>query len=234
MKKILAMLFAGILLLTGCNTAPDISLATIEKSGYFIAGYDPDSYHTLGGYGLAVDIIKSAGERMGFRAPIYPVTSYDWQTHLTNRKIDVMLSAKTTEDLQTVEVFSDKIIILKAKEKGLGTVGVIDSDRCIEAMNIHSSVHSTCKYKYYGDSALLLNDLSTGALDGAILSEYATATFNGASNYDLEVLTSTPVTFVVSKDSATFYSKLNTVLTQMVNDGTINRLKEGYLKSPNK
>jgi ABC-type amino acid transport substrate-binding protein len=233
MKKILAMLFISILLFTGCNTAPDISLAIIEKSGYFIAGYDPENYHTLGGYGLAVDIIKAASERMGLRAPIYPANSYEWSTHLKNSKIDVMLCATTTEDLQTVEVFSDKIIVLKSKEKELATVGVIDSKRCIEAMNIHNSVHTECKYKYYSDSTLLLNDLLIGILDGAILPEYETKLFSSMSDYDMEVLTSTPVTFVVSKDSATFYSKLNTVLTQMINDGTINRLKEGYLKPTN-
>jgi ABC-type amino acid transport substrate-binding protein len=230
MKKILAMLFASILLFTGCNASPDMSLAIIEKSGYFIAGYDPENYHTLEGYGLAVDVIKAAGERMGLRAPIYPVTSYDWSTHLKNSKIDMMLCANTTEDLQTIEVFSDNIIVLKQKEKEITTVGVIDSEKCIEAMNKFAGMDTECKYKYYSDGALLLNDLSTGALDGAILSEYDTKIITNISDYDMEVLSSTPVTFVVSKGSATFYSKLNNILTQMVSDGTINRLKEGYLK----
>ena len=75
----------------GCANAGDISYKIVKKSGYFTAGYDPESYHTYGGYGLAVNVIKLAAQRMGVEAPITPVNDYDWSAHMQNEDIDMML-----------------------------------------------------------------------------------------------------------------------------------------------
>ncbi len=222
MKKILAVLLACILL-TACSTASDVSLETIEKSGYFIAGYNADNYHTYGGYGLAIDIIKHAGDRMGFSAPIYPVNSYDWQTHLANQTIDVMLCENSLDDLQTVELFNDQIVMISRDDTKITKIGLMDSKSCIEAKN--NLKNQNYEFIYYSDSTLLLNDLEINIIDSAIISEYEINLLSNISDYSIENLNLLPVTFVVLKDNLTFYNALNSILAQMVDDGTIERLK---------
>ncbi|MCK5129031.1 MAG: ABC transporter substrate-binding protein [Clostridiales bacterium] len=220
------------ILLIGCTTATDNSYATIDKSGYFIVGYDPDNYHTFGGYGLAIDIIKTAANRMELQAPISPVTNSTWQTHLTNKTIDVMLCASSSEDMQSVDLFYDSIVLVKSKDKARTKIGIIDSSACIDQKN-KLSFDMPYEYIYYSDAKLLLNDLDIMIIDSAIMSEYDALTYNDLSNYDVDYLSQMPVNFVVSSQSNTFFSQLNGVLSQMVNDGTINRLKLEYIQSLN-
>lgn len=227
-KKILTVLFACIIL-AGCSAALDISYAKIEKSGFFIVGYDPESYHTLGGYGLAIDIIKHAAQRMDINAPIKPVTFYDWQVQLENQDIDVMLCANSDDNFQTIELFNDDIVLIISNYE-TEKIGVMDSAACIEQKNILSH-NNDYKYLYYSDKQLLLNDLELGILDGGIMSEYDALSYVNISNYKVQVLNQIQNTFIVSKNSSTFFNELNSTLTQMVNDGTINRLKQEYINS---
>ena len=228
-KKILILMLIPALL-AGCSGAGDISLKIVEKSGYFSVGYDPLCYHTYEGYGLAVDIIRQAAQRMGVEAPIRPVNDYDWDVHLKNDDIDVMLCKTSSEHLQTDAVFTDGIVMLLGHSDAVQKVGVIDSDACIEQKNI-LSYQNGYDFSYYSDSRLLLNDLKEGLVDAAVMSEYDALSGAGANEYTLQVLSETPVFFSVSPEKQTFYAKLNAVLQQMSADGTTARLKSEYIQS---
>ena len=222
--KIVFILIA-VLLCAGCVAAPDISYATIEKSGYFISGYDPDLSHTYDGYGLAINIVREAAGRMGVRTSIKPVNNYDWQARLENGTIDVMLCATSGEHLNSTVLFTDDILLVTNKETSIQQIGVIDSAPCIAQKNI-LSYSTDYIYVYYSNPALLMGDIALNIVDGGIMSEYDAYADPLISHYTLQTLSQAPITFVVSNKSQTFYDELNTILTQMVNDGTIDRLKK--------
>jgi ABC-type amino acid transport substrate-binding protein len=225
--SLLLLLFSSVLM--GCSGNSDISYQIVEKSGFFTVGYDAQSYHTYDGYGLAINIIKLAAQRMGLEAPIRPVNDYDWEAVLYNEDIDMMLCKTSDENLMTTAVFNDNIVMVSATDREIVNVGVIDSDACIEQKNAYGQ--NEYDYTYYSDSNLLLNDLSIGTVDAVIMSEYDALPYTGITEFDVQELSSSPIYFVVHNQKQSFYEKLNQTLEQMVSDGTIARLKQEYIQS---
>ncbi len=233
MKNKIVKIFCIILIFAmfaGCGNISDISYKIVENSGYFIVGYDPLSYHTYDGYGLAINIIKLAAQRMGVDAPIKPVNYYDWEVYLQNDNIDVMLCKTSDENLQTSVVFNDNILLISSNAENINKVGVIDSDACISQKNM-LSYQSDYEFVYYSDKDLLINDLETGIVDASIISEYDALSRSGIYDFSIQVLSDSPIYFIVSKEKQAFYNELNAVLVQMSNDGTIERLKKEYIDS---
>ena len=216
--------------LAGCSSAADISYKVVEKSGYFTVGYDPSAYHTYEGYGLAVDIIKLAAQRMEVEAPIRPVGEYDWETYMKNDDIDVMLCKDSGEGLLSTAVFTDSILFVSKSPEEAKRVGVMDSNACIGQKNV-LSYRGDYDFIYYSDKNLLLNDLEQGLVDAAVLSEYDALSRSGISDYVIEVMSETPVLFLVSANKQTFYDELSRVLAQMGADGTTARLKKEFIDS---
>ena len=216
--------------LAGCTAAGDISYKVVEKSGYFTVGYDPSGYHTYGGYGLAIDIIRLAAERMGVQAPIRPVDNYEWETNIKNDDIDVMLCKAGEEGLLSTAVFTDSILFVAKDPETAEKIGVIDSDACIEQKNALSYQHNY-DFIYYSDKNLLLADLAQGLVDAAVLSEYDALSGSGISDYTTRVLGETQVFFLVSGAKQTFHAELHRVLSQMAADGTTARLKKEFIDS---
>jgi hypothetical protein len=217
-------------LLAGCANAGDISYKIVKKSGYFTAGYDPESYHTYGGYGLAVNVVKFAAERMGVEAPITPVNDYDWSAHMQNEDIDMMLCKEPDSGQLAVQVFSDNIVLMSADPENIASVGVIDSDACIEQKNA-LSYQTAYQFTYYSDPALLTADLKNGTVDAALMSEYDALAKLSASEYNVQVLSEAPIYFVVPQNKQTFFDAISAVLNGMQNDGTTARLKQEYISS---
>ncbi len=216
-------------LFSGCSKESDISYKIVENSGYFTVGYDPEEYHTYEGYGLAVNVIKLAAQRMGLEAPIRPVNSYDWETVLQNDDIDMMLCKYSDTNLNTSAVFSDSVVIVKNSSAEIKKVGVIDTDACISQKNALGSFGY--EFVYYSDKNLLLSDMSDGIIDAGIMSEYDALSYIGITEFSVETLSEIPIYFVVSSEKQTFYDKLNQALEQMKSDGTIDRLKQEYIQS---
>lgn len=228
LTKILLLILVSAIF-AGCSTAHDISYKIVEKSGYFTVGYDASSYHTYDGYGLAVNIIKLAAQRMGVDAPIRPVNDYDWDVYIKNGDIDVMLCKTSADSLQTSTIFTDDILMISASED-IKNVGVMDTDACVAQKNTLSYQYDY-EFIYYSDSNLLLADLSSDILDAIIVSEYDALSQQGISEYTLQVLSESPIVFSVSSEKQTFYEKLNAVLAQMTSDGTTARLKREFIDS---
>ena len=217
-------------LLAGCANAGDISYKIVKKSGYFTAGYDPESYHTYDGYGLAVNVIKLAADRMGVEAPITPVNDYNWAAHMQNEDIDMMLCKQPDSGQLAIQAFSDNIVLVSADPEAIASVGVIDTDACIQQKNM-LSYNAAYQFTYYSDPTLLVTDLKNGTVDAALMSEYDVLAKISASEYNVQVLSESPVYFVVPQNKQTFFDAISAVLSGMQNDGTTARLKQEYISS---
>ncbi len=224
---VVLLMFASVF--SGCSSNKDISYKIVENSGYFTVGYDPEEYHTYEGYGLAVNIIKLAAERLGLEAPIRPVNDYDWETVLENQDIDMMLCKTSDINLTTSAVLADGIVMVSNPSKETKKVGVIDTEECVKQKNALSS--NGYEFLYYSDSNLVLSDLNDGIVDACIMSEYDALSYIGINDYTLDTLSEIPVYFVIDGQKQSFYDNLNQALEQMKNDGTIERLKQEYIQS---
>ena len=231
-KKIVYILASALIctLLAGCGQSADISAKIVEKSGYFTVGYDPDSFHTYDGYGLAVNIIKAAAQRMGVEAPIRPVTDYDWEAHMQNGDINVMLCKITEDNNLSAPVFTDSIVMVSLEPESVSQVGIMDTQECIEQKNALNS-QGTYKFICYSDSNLLLSDIEAGIVDAGIMSEYDALSYDIISDFSVQTLSETQVYFTVTSEMVSFSEKLNQTLAFMAGDGTIARLKKEYIDS---
>ena len=231
-RKIVYILVSALIctLFTGCGHSADISAKIVEKSGYFTVGYDPESYHTYDGYGLAVNIIKAAAQRMGVEAPIRPVNDYDWEAHMQNGDINVMLCKNSEAGNLSSPVFTDSIVMVSLTTESIDRVGVIDTKDCVDQKNI-LSYQGTYEFFYYSDSNLLLADIESGIVDAGIMSEYDALSYDIISDFTVQTLIEMPVYFTVTSEMVSFSEKLNQTLAFMAGDGTIARLKQEYIDS---
>lgn len=205
-----------------------------------VADYDfsPHSFYDSNNQkmGLDVELINEVSNRLGYKADI---SFYDWPTcrqKIQSGEADIILGLEIFSDLQgvckSIPVSHDRICVFgKSKITDIASlagtkVGII-SDSIIKSL---FSLH--CEYQEFNTNTQILKAIEDGVVDFGICHESIANKIierDSLEILDCSTLMKSYLAIGISNEKIDLSDRINEVLHQMSDDGTLHRLEEKWI-----
>ena len=253
MKKLIAMLFSVVLLLTcfaGCATADGSDLKAVQKKGKLVVGitdYAPMDYKDANGdwTGFDAEFARLFAKELGVTCEFYVIA--DWSKkfmELDTKQIDAVWNGMTITDEATLNasvskpyVVNAQIVVMKADKVGNYTDAASLSGLTFAVENGSAGQDAAntitgAKVVPLQDQAAALMEVAAGTADACVIDitmAYA-MTGEGTSYADLAPgisLTSEQYGVAFRKDSD-LTAKFNDFMAKLIANGTLQALADKY------
>lgn len=245
--KKLFVLFLSLTMLTMLSACGGgNSLADIEKKGSMTVATNPDfpPFEALDGttiVGIEVDIMEKIAEKLGVEIVFEQVDFESVLPGVQSGKFDVGMSGITvTEKRQknvdfTMPYFiaAQSIVVpansdIRGKADLSGKTIAVQTGTTAEIFCMENG-YEVLSYQSNNDaaSALVSGKAQAWVVDNEVAIKLS-AEQNGATVVLDEAMTTEPYAFAFAKDSPTLVEKFNEVITEMIEDGTMQAIFDSY------
>ena len=254
MKKALTALLAGALLLTQAANVMADQLQDIEKRGVIRIAV-PQDFPPFGSVGTDlqpqgydIDVARYLAKEMKLKLQLVPVTSANRVPYLQTDKVDLVISSlgKNAEREQVID-FSDAYApfflgVFGGKDSALqdaaGLVGksIGVTRGAVEDMVLTEVAPEGSQVKRYEDNNTTLSAYLSGQVEYVATGNLVVAAIarQGGDRAPVAkfMLKDSPCYIGLRKNEAALKDKVNALIKQGVEDGTLNGLSEQWLKAP--
>lgn len=254
MKKALTAVLAGALLLTQAASALADQLQDIEKRGVLRVAV-PQDFPPFGSVGTDlqpqgydIDMAAYLAKQMKLKLQLVPVTSANRVPYLQTDKVDLVISSlgKNPEREQVIDfsrayapfflgVFGGKDAPLEnASELAGKSVGVTRG--AVEDMVLTQVAPAGTEVKRYEDNNTTLSAYLSGQVQFLATGNQVVAAIARQNSERAPVakftLKNSPCFIGLRRNEPTLKAKINALVDQAQQDGTLNSLSEQWLKAP--
>lgn len=254
MKKTLTALLAGALLLTQAATSWADQLQDIEKRGVIRIAV-PQDFPPFGSVGTDlqpqgydIDMAQYLAKQMKLKLQLVPVTSANRVPYLQTDKVDLVVSSlgKNPEREQVIDfsdayapfflgVFGSRDSSLKDATELVGkSIGVTRG--AVEDMVLTGLAPQGSQLKRYEDNNTTLSAYLSGQVDYVATGNVVVAAIARQQGDRAPVakfmLKDSPCYIGLRKNEPALQQKVNALIKQGMEDGTLNHLSEEWMKAP--
>lgn len=241
-------------LVTGCG-GQDKKAAEQKLPDKVVIGLD-DNFPPMGFrdesgqlIGFDIDLAKEAGKRLGVEVEFKPIDWDSKEAALQSKQVDLLWNGLTiTEDRAKKIGFSKpycknaQLLVVRADSPiadraGLAgkVIGTQEGSSSIDALEKNKEFENSLQeVKKYGDFVAAFMDLEVGRTDGilvdSVVGRYYMAKKEGKFKVIDDKMGDEQFGVGMRKDAKLLQDKLNDVLKQMTEDGTMKKLSEKWFK----
>ncbi|WNW09717.1 transporter substrate-binding domain-containing protein [Pseudomonas sp. DTU_2021_1001937_2_SI_NGA_ILE_001] len=254
MKKKLMAVLAGALLLTQAGAALADQLQDIEKRGVIRIAV-PQDFPPFGSVGTDlqpqgydIDMARHLAKQMKLKLQLVPVTSANRVPYLQTDKVDLVISSlgKNAEREQVIDfskayapfflgVFGAKDASLK-DAAGLAGQSIGVTRGAVEDMVLTEIAPGGAQVKRYEDNNTTLSAYLSGQVQYVATGNLVVAAIARQNAERAPVakfmLKDSPCFIGLRKNEAALKDKVNAIIDEARQDGTLNKLSEEWLKAP--
>ncbi|KJS87860.1 MAG: hypothetical protein JM58_02795 [Peptococcaceae bacterium BICA1-8] len=232
----------------------DGSWERVTKAGKIVAGLD-DNYPPMGFRdekgqltGFDIDMAKEMSKRLGIEIEWQPTAWDGVVASLKAKKFDVIISGMTVTEERLKEVnfagpyiFAAQAVCVQDKNDTIKTnadlkgkvVGTQNGSTGYKVAEELLNKGELKEIKGYSDYALAFQDLKIGRVDAVISDNYVIAGYikNMPGEFKMtgELFAEETNGIAVRKEDKELYDKLNQVIKDMIQDGTLAKISEEWL-----
>ncbi len=247
MKKLTAFLLAALMLCTllaGCGEKSGTTLASVQKAGKLSIATSPDfpPFESLGEdgavSGIEIDILNLVCEKLGVSLEINQMDFDSVLPGVQAGKFDVGVSGiSITEKRQKNVLFTDPYCLAEQAivvTEGSEITGKADLEGKKISVQTGTTAESFCMENGYEVSSFAANSdaqaaLTSGKVDAWVIDDLTAAdmvkVYNAGGGDQLvildEAMTTEPYAFAFAFGSEDLVAEVNTILNELVADGTI-------------
>ncbi len=247
MKKLTAFLLAALMLCTllaGCGEKSGTTLASVQKAGKLSIATSPDfpPFESLGEdgavSGIEIDILNLVCEKLGVSLEINQMDFDSVLPGVQAGKFDVGVSGiSITEKRQKNALFTDPYCLAAQAivvTEGSEITGKADLEGKKISVQTGTTAESFCMENGYDVSSFAANSdaqaaLTSGKVDAWVIDDLTAAdmvkVYNAEGGDQLvildEAMTTEPYAFAFAFGSEDLVAEVNTILNELVADGTI-------------
>ena len=247
MKKLTAFLLAALMLCTllaGCGEKSGTTLASVQKAGKLSIATSPDfpPFESLGEdgavSGIEIDILNLVCEKLGVSLEINQMDFDSVLPGVQAGKFDVGVSGiSITEKRQKNALFTDPYCLAAQAivvTEGSEITGKADLEGKKISVQTGTTAESFCMENGYEVSSFAANSdaqaaLTSGKVDAWVIDDLTAAdmvkVYNAEGGDQLvildEAMTTEPYAFAFAFGSEDLVAEVNTILNELVADGTI-------------
>ena len=254
MKKLTAFLLAALMLCTllaGCGEKSGTTLASVQKAGKLSIATSPDfpPFESLGEdgavSGIEIDILNLVCEKLGVSLEINQMDFDSVLPGVQAGKFDVGVSGiSITEKRQKNVLFTDPYCLAAQAivvTEGSEITGKADLEGKKISVQTGTTAESFCMENGYEVSSFAANSdaqaaLTSGKVDAWVIDDLTAAdmvkVYNAEGGDQLvildEAMTTEPYAFAFAFGSEDLVAEVNTILNELVADGTIANIFAKY------
>ncbi|WDP88432.1 MAG: amino acid ABC transporter substrate-binding protein [Desulfobacter sp.] len=240
------LMFTALTLATGCNEKEkkqDTALDQIKKAGVITVATSPDypPFETKDEkgkiVGFDIDLIKAVAEKIGVKTDIKGMPFDRIITEVGKGMVDIGMSGLSITGARKIQVqFSTPYIVtsqvvMVAGSSPIQTLGNMDG-KIVAAVKATTAIDSAqlidgAQLKAVDSLSTAVSLLETGKADAVVLEDAIANTYVSAKGFRILItpLQREEIAVAMGKDKAALQREIDTALSELIEDGTYDRLK---------